>query len=180
MSSNPRKAPSRNLRPQPKSTGPISCAAQEQKPGDNPLSIVGQKPARLTGEVEIVDSSSLTFRQQAALPIVANSPTIAQAARASGVGESTLRRWLSEPAFSDQLAVMRRESAQLARQELNGLLPQCASVFAEAMQGPDPTLRVRAARYALSFILRMGEMERLSEELRSLEAAAQMPKSSQP
>ena len=172
MPRNPSKPQARS-----QSTPPLSCASQEQEPVSDPLSIIKRDPANEIGKVEIVDSSSLSFRQQAALPIIANSPTLAQAARDSGVGESTLRRWLASPDFSDQLAIMRRESAQLARQELYGLMPLCSAAFADALQGPDPNLRLRAARYALSFMARFGEMERLSDELRALEAAARLPAS---
>lgn len=175
MARNPRKP-----QPRPRNTPPISCTGQELEPGSDSLSIIKRDSApetgkQETGKVEIVASSSLSFRQQAALPIIASSPTLAQAALDSGVGESTLRRWLANPAFGEQLNIMRRESAQLARQELNALMPLCSAVFADALQGPDPNLRLRAARYALSFMARFGEMERLSDDLRALEAASHLP-----
>ena len=70
--------------------------------------------AEMNGNEREIDLSALSPRQQAALPIVAGSPTIVQAARAAGVGESTLRRWLTDPAFSNCLAELRRQSANLA------------------------------------------------------------------
>ena len=122
-----------------------------------------------------IDFSGLTFRQQAALPTIALSPTLSQAARASGIAERTLRRWLVDPDFLQHIDRRRQETAHLARQELQGLLPLCASVFADAMKSPDPALRLRAARYALSFIIRISEVEKLDANLQDLEEASLLP-----
>ena len=65
-----------------------------------------------------IQKSSLTFRQQAALTVIAATPTVAQAARQSGIGESTLYRWLEDDKFRAELIRLREESANLARQEL--------------------------------------------------------------
>ncbi len=127
--------------------------------------------AEMSGNEREIDLSALSPRQQAALPIVACSPTIVQAARAAGVGESTLRRWLNDPAFSDCLAELRRQSANLARQKLLALTPLCISVLADAMQNPDPAIRLRAVNYALSFNLRAAELENLSSNLDDLKTA---------
>ena len=127
--------------------------------------------AEMNGNEREIDLSALSPRQQAALPIVAGSPTIVQAARAAGIGESTLRRWLTDPAFSNCLAELRRQSANLARQKLLELTPLCVSVLADAMQNPDPAIRLRAANYALSFNLRAAELENLRSDLDSLETA---------
>ena len=127
--------------------------------------------AEMSGNEREIDLSALSPRQQAALPIVACFPTIAQAARAAGVGESTLRRWLNDPAFSSRLAELRRQSANIARQKLLALTPLCVSVLADAMQNPDPAIRLRAVNYALSFNLRATELENLRSDLDNLETA---------
>ena len=122
--------------------------------------------------IDLVEDSGLTHRQRATLPVVAFAPSIAQAARFSGVAESTLRRWLANPDFREQVDRMREETLHVASQELKGLMPTCAAVFADAMQSPDPALRLRAARYAISFILRVNEVDRLATDLHDLEVAA--------
>lgn len=121
------------------------------------------------------EDSDLTHRQRAALPVVAFAPSIAQAARFSGVAESTLRRWLANPDFREQVERLREESIHVAHQELQGLLPMCAAVFADAMRSSDPALRLRAARYAISFILRADEAQRLASDLQDLEVAVRQP-----
>jgi len=124
------------------------------------------------GLPDVYEDSGLSHRQRAALPVVAFAPSIAQAARFSGIAESTLRRWLANPDFRQCVDRMREETVYAAHQEFKGLLPSCAAVFADAMQSPDPALRLRAARYAISFILRLNEADRLSADLQGLQSAA--------
>ena len=111
---------------------------------------------------------SLTFRQQAALPIIAVFPSISQAAQASGIGETTLRRWFNDPNFSREVARARQESANLARQELQGLMLRSVSVIADALDDPNPAIRLRAARYAMSLGNRFSEVQQLAEDLKEL------------
>ncbi len=173
MPDKPRKSGPVQLNPRPQCSGPISCSGQEEDLSGKPVSAEKRSDMSVTGGEN--DNSDLTFRQQAALPVIAFSPSIAQAARDSGIGESTLRRWLADPAFSQHLDRMRLDTAQLARQEILGLMPLCASVFADAMRSPDPSLRLRAARYALSFIIRVSELEKLNADIQDLEATSHLP-----
>ena len=129
--------------------------------------------AEMGGNGGISSISTLTFRQQSALPAIALAPTLSQAARDSGVGLSTLRRWLQEPEFRQQLANLRQESADLARQQAQAILPRCLSVFAEVMEAPDPSLRLRAARYAMAFALQIAEFQDLKANLQDIEQAVQ-------
>ena len=56
----------------------------------------------------------------ATLPIIAAAPTLAQAARSSGIGQGALYRWLQDNRFRHELARLRQEAADLARYELRG------------------------------------------------------------
>ena len=68
-------------------------------------------PAEMSENDRKIKISALAFRQQAVLPIVALSPSVAQAARDSGVAESTLRRWLQDSRFRQELTQLRQETA---------------------------------------------------------------------
>ena len=151
---------------------PKTPLAAPIQPHDPPSAL--PELAEMSGNEREIDLSALSPRQQAALPIVACLPTIAQAARAAGVGESTLRRWLNDPAFSGCLAELRRQSANIARQKLLALTPLCVSVLADAMRDPDPAIRLRAVNYTLSFNLRATELETLRADLDNLETAVSL------
>ncbi len=114
---------------------------------------------------------ALTPRQQTVLPVMAAVPTIAKAARISGVTERTLYRWMEDETFRDELARVRREFAELARQALQGLMLQSVSVLADSMDDPDKSLRFRAARASLAFGLQSSEIDKLTEEIRDLAEA---------
>ena len=140
----------------------------------------GAAPAEMLPVVpadDHVDLSGLTFRQQAALPVIASSPSLSQAARNAGIDENTLRRWLREPLFADRLAAFRQQSAVIAREELNALARRGMAVFAQAMSDPDPAIRVRAARYALSYSVQFAEIQNLAasvEEMQRLLSQAKL------
>ena len=154
--------------PAPRPALPLS---QRGIKGDSPNSANELEWQEMSGNEREIEKSNLTFRQQSALPIVAASPTIAQAARTSGIGESTLRRWLEDDHFRDELTRLRQESANLARQELQGTMLRSVSVLSEAMDHPDIAVRLRAARYALSFAVQICEVEKLRADIQALEDA---------
>ena len=68
-----------------------------------------------------IKNPGLSPRQQAALPILASTPSITQAASLSRVGRRTLHRWLKDPEFRDQLAKLQCESAEFAKGCLRSL-----------------------------------------------------------
>ncbi len=172
---------------------PNSLSVQQPPVADNPLSFTpgpairelvsfpqagnphhipaDLEQAEMTGNDGDFEMSALTFRQKTALPAIALAPTLTQAARDSGVSESTLRRWLHNPAFRQQLDNYHQESARLARLQAQALLPRCISVLADAMDSSDITLRLRAARYAMSFALQLSEVQALKSSLEKLEEA---------
>ena len=125
--------------------------------------------------------SPLTPRQQAVLPVLAISPSIAQAARDTGVSERTIYRWLDDPDFQEQLSQLHEASYDLARSQLQALVPHLLSVIArEAIENPDPALRVRAARYAMDYAVKFCDVDKLGGVLRILHDALRGSGQTQP
>ena len=113
-------------------------------------------------------ADALSLRQHSALPVVALSTSLTQAAQAAGVGRSTLNRWMNDPAFRSEIVRVRQEAADLARQEMQGMMLRAASVINNAMDDTDPRIRLRAARYALSFANSLTQIHQLNSELDEL------------
>ena len=143
------------------------------------LSLSKDGPAPDAVESDQIDLSDLTFRQQAALPAIAAAPTLARAARDAGIDETTLRRWLREPLFIDRLTDFRQQAAVIAREELNALARRGMAVFDEAMSDPDPAIRVRAARYALSYTVQFAELQNLGASINELSRLLSQPQATE-
>ena len=123
-----------------------------------------------TANYRKTEISELTFKQRHALPVLAVSRSVAQASRDSGVSEKTLRKWLDEPSFSRELDRLREEAYNLARKQFQALVPQLISVLArEAIENPDPSIRIRAARYALNYAVKFSDFDKLVDDVRDLQ-----------
>ena len=134
-----------------------------------PASPQPPESSEMNGNERILEISELTFRQQSVLPVLAVSRSLAQAARDAGVAESTLRRWLSEPSFREQLDEIRKESHDLARHQAQAVLPACLAVVAEtALECQDPALRFRAARFLITYASDIGEVNDLRADVEDL------------
>ena len=113
----------------------------------------------------------LTDKQLAALPYLAAAPTMAEGARLADIGRATLYRWMNDHEFRATLERFRSEAADLAHAELRGFLLQGALVLAEAMQDPNPQVRVRAARAAMSIGLKAIDLKELRQRIERLDDA---------
>lgn len=122
----------------------------------------------MTGNDGKTKISILNSRQQGALPVIAAAPTIAQAARDCRLSESTLRRWLRDPAFAGELDLLRQEYASQINQQCLALVLRGMNNLAEAMEDPDRHLRFRATRYAMSFAVHLQETMRLNADIREM------------
>ncbi len=100
------------------------------------------------------------------------SENVPQAAKASGISERTLRRWLRIPAFQDALRETETEVLQTACRRM-GLLACRALQTLErilADDGASEGARVRAAAAVLDHALRWRCQVVLEDRVRALEA----------
>ena len=134
------------------------------------------------GESEAADQkiSPLTARQLSALPYLAAFPNVQNAARAAGIGRSTLYRWLEDDDFRSELARIRRESAEFARQELKGTMLRAVDVIRDAMNDESVEVRLRAARYSMAFSSQIDLAEKLKKDIDHLQLAVDEWKSKRP
>ena len=160
MSSKRKNAPRTNLPKRSPKTPPAVLTAPDVP-----------KSPEMSANVPKIENSDLTFRQQSALPVVAVSRTLAQAARDSGIAEKTLRRWLQEAPFRDELDRLRKESYRMARNQLQASLPHCIAMLADiAAESDDPAIRLRAIRTLLTYGVKFGDFDKLADDLHDLRA----------
>src|SRR2546428_4857936 len=116
----------------------------------------------------------LKRKQDQAVAALLLHPTLATAAKAVGVGEKTLWRWLRDEGFSAAYREARREAVSQAIARLQ----QVATEAVDALRGvmsdmavPAPA-RVSAAKVVLEMAVKAVEVEDLEHRLKALEAKA--------
>ena len=115
----------------------------------------------------------MTPRKEKALQALLVSRTRAQAAKAAGIGESTLREYMKDPEFLDRYREAFGNLVQDATRQAGQALTLALSTLTEIMEntGEQATARIQAARYLVEYALRLGEQCDLVARLERLEAA---------
>jgi hypothetical protein len=126
------------------------------------------------------DAPKLNPTQHRALAALLEAPSIAAAARQTGVNERTIRRWLhDDPDFQAELSRMRRQYLGHAATRLQSSASVAVQTLLDLLAAKDRIEPGRAAlvrtalvRTALDFVFRAGSYSDLAERLDDLEAAA--------
>ena len=115
----------------------------------------------------------MTPRKEKALQALLVSRTRAEAAKATGIGESTLREYMKDPEFLDRYREAFGNLVQDATRQAQQALTLALSTLTEIMEntGEQATARIQAARYLVEYALRLGEQCDLLARLERLEAA---------
>ena len=113
----------------------------------------------------------ISERQALALPFLAYAPSLSKGARLADIGRTTLHCWMRDQAFRDQLQGMRKEAADLAHAELQGLMLKSVLVLAEALDDESARVRLRASSSTLQVALQADEARSLRHRLSVLDDA---------
>ena len=115
----------------------------------------------------------MTPRKEKALQALLVSRTRTEAAKAAGIGESTLREYMKDPEFLDRYREAFGNLVQDATRQAQQALTLALSTLTEIMEntGEQATARIQAARYLVEYALRLGEQCDLLARLERLEAA---------
>lgn len=119
-------------------------------------------------------NESLTQRQLTALPYIVAEPTISEGARAAGIARMTLTRWMRDPAFREELERVRRNIAEFAFNELEGLTIKCVVRLQQLLDDPDPNVRHRALKTGLSTSVNFRNQKEVQHKLELIENAQAM------
>lgn len=111
-------------------------------------------------------------KQEVAIAALISHGTLGASAAASGISESTLRRWLKEPTFQASYADAKRQLLEATINKLRYLGCDAVGVLHEvAVNGKSPaSSRVSAGRAIVEVMLRAVEVQDLAERLDRLEA----------
>jgi hypothetical protein len=108
-------------------------------------------------------------KREQAIAALLERPTISEAARAVGIGEKTLRRWLAEPEFKAAYQDIREQALRIAVGHLQGLLASAAEALERAMTCGTPGVEVRAAGIVIQEAFKGVELLDLAERVAALE-----------
>ncbi len=101
-------------------------------------------------------------------------PTVREAAETTGVGVSTINRWLSETAFRARYEAARREMLDGAKNALRaaslGAVQTLHTISIDT--NAKESARVSAAKTILELVLRISETDDVLARIEKLEAAA--------
>lgn len=119
------------------------------------------------------NGSKLSAKQHRALSALLTSKSVAEAAAATGLGERTIYRWLTDPVFRQALSAAEGDLIDAATRRLLTLQGSALDTF-EAVLG-DATVsagvRLRAAQAVLDYLLKLRELRDIEQRLQALEAA---------
>lgn len=115
--------------------------------------------------------TTTTPRKEKALQALLVSRTRAEAAKAAGVSESTLRAYMKDPEFMERCREAFGNLVQDATRQAQQALSLAISTLTEIMGNTDEqaTARIQAARSTLEYTLRLTEQTDILEQLRELE-----------
>lgn len=113
----------------------------------------------------------ITPRKEKALQALLVSRTKAEAAKAAGIGTSTMREYMRDPEFLERYKQAFGEMVADATRQAQQTLSPALSVLREIMEDRDEqaNARITAARSILEYSLKLCEQTDILEQLRELE-----------
>lgn len=102
----------------------------------------------------------LTPKHEQAIIALLNEPTILAAAKSIGIGESTLRRWMSEPRFKEEFSQVRRALYAQSLSRLQAAAGRAVELLTETMsdEAARRSDRLTAARLVMHYAFRAEEV----------------------
>ncbi len=111
-------------------------------------------------------------KQEAALAALLTNPTVRDAAKAAGIAEGTLWRYLSDETFGEHYKKARRQVTEQLIARLTSDSTKAAAVLLEVAEdaAAPASARVSAARTIIETALRGAELRDLMTRIEALEA----------
>ena len=117
----------------------------------------------------------LSAKQEKALAALLVSPTIGEAAKTAGVGETTLFRWLQEPAFQEAYRAARLQVLSAATMQLRQATGAAVDTLKRNLTCGNAGAEIRAAATILEMAYKSAEVEELAARIDELETLFKEP-----
>lgn len=123
----------------------------------------------------MTDNALLSVKQRTAVDALLAHGDQRQAARAAGVSDRTLRRWLHEPDFAAAVTDAQDAALDAVTADLVRAAGGAVALLAATVDNEDAALglRLQAARTLLDAALRWRELRGIEQRLAALEAAGE-------
>lgn len=113
----------------------------------------------------------ITEQQEHLIAALLTKPTIAAAARAIGINESTARRWLKESAMKTAWLEARRQSMDHAIFALQQASTSAVTTLIKMLKSDQDAVKLRAAQIILEMGIKGIELADMEQRIEALEAA---------
>jgi hypothetical protein len=113
-------------------------------------------------------------KEDAAIAALLSEPTIRGAATRTGIGESTLLRWMAEAEFKARYRAARREVVEAAVGRLQQAATDAVDALARNLTCGTPAVEVGAAKAVLDQAIKAVELVDLAERIEALERAGEL------
>lgn len=119
------------------------------------------------------DESGLSPAQLKAIGRLAAGGTVTEAAKAAGVGRTTVYSWMRQPEFAAELRYREGLLLDWATRKLLNLQDAALGTFEAVLSDPEAShaTRLRAAMAVLDHLLKLRELRDLEGRLQALEEA---------
>jgi len=118
--------------------------------------------------------NGLTARQEKLLSILAGNPNIQAAAKAAGIGRSTVHRWLKEPAFREELTRRRNMALTEAMNSVQAYTAQAVEELVKLLGSSNEWIRRQVCMDVLNCSHKIREVEQIEQRLDAIEKAMEV------
>ncbi|NCC51875.1 MAG: hypothetical protein EOM20_11745 [Spartobacteria bacterium] len=117
----------------------------------------------------MADNDRLTVKQKSGVESLLTSPTIRDAARATGTSERTFYRWMADPVFTAELNTRRRILMDAAVNALRIHIAAAVQALADLLHAEHEGVRRAAAKDLIELAFKASERTEILDRIQALE-----------
>ncbi len=111
----------------------------------------------------------MSDKQRRVIPHLLAAPSIEEGCKRAKVGKATLYEWLKNETFKDEIRRQRQEIVTGALETLKANVSKATEVIVGLLESENESIRHRAARDVIEFVVKTTENESLEARIEALE-----------